>query len=304
MHKILFTGLDTAGKTSIILALKREFSQIINIEPTKGVSRRVFNLLGKDVSEWDLGGQEKYRISYLKNPNQYFDGTEVAIYVIDVLNSARIPESLSYFQDVVYQFEKLKIRPPINVFLHKCDPVLIKNKPNELSERITGIKEKLRGIAKNNELYFFQTSIYDFYSIMSAVSEILLQIYPKAQLIQGTIREFAKKLNCEGLMVIDNNSIIIGSYFEDDSYHFLLKESIQFFLTLNDCFLNLGKIHEDDQILAHKLGNHFLFKTIKLTETAPTYHLIVIKARNPYDLYFIKKEYYAFIERLTDIIKR
>ena len=34
-NKILFTGLDTAGKTSIILALQREFSQIAFLKPTK-----------------------------------------------------------------------------------------------------------------------------------------------------------------------------------------------------------------------------------------------------------------------------
>jgi len=74
-QKILFTGLDDAGKTSIILALQREFEKIANIEPTKATQRRIFTLLGRAVSEWDLGGQKHYCISYLKNPGKYFDGT-------------------------------------------------------------------------------------------------------------------------------------------------------------------------------------------------------------------------------------
>jgi GTPase SAR1 family protein len=304
MHKILFTGLDTAGKSSIIYALKREFSHIINIEPTKGISRRIFKLLDKEISEWDLGGQEKYRISYIKSPNLYFDGTEVAIYVIDILNSARIPESLSYFKDMIYQFEILKIKPPINILFHKCDPILIKNKPNEFEALIANLTKQIQEIAKNIKLYFFKTSIYDLYSIMSAISEILLQLYPKAQLVERTIKEFAEKLKCEGLMIIDDNSIILGSYFENESAKFLLQESIQYFLTLNDCLLNLGKIDDDDQILVQKLGNHLLFKTIKLKENATSYHISIIKAHNPYDLYFIRKEFRTFIERLTDIINR
>jgi GTPase SAR1 family protein len=303
-HKILFTGLDTAGKSSIIYSLKREFSQIINIEPTKGISRRVFQLFDKNISEWDLGGQEKYRISYIKNPNLYFDGTEVAIYVIDILNKARIPESLSYFRDVVNQFERFKIKPLINILFHKCDPELIKRKTNETEELIAKLTEQLQEIAKSNKLYFFRTSIYDLYSIMSAVSEILLQLYPKAQLIQKTIDEFAKKLNCDGLMIIDDNSIIIGSYFLNHSSKVLLQESIQYFLTLNDCFLNLGKIDDDDQILVHKLGHYFLFKTIILKESVSPYHLSIIKAQNPYDLYFIKRELNFFIERVSDIINK
>ncbi len=56
-QKILFTGLDMAGKTSIILALQREFSKIAILKPTRGAQRRIFEFLGREISEWDLGGQ-------------------------------------------------------------------------------------------------------------------------------------------------------------------------------------------------------------------------------------------------------
>ena len=72
-QKILFTGLDDAGKTSIILALQREFSKIAVIKPSRGAQRRIFEFLGKEISEWDLGGQISYRISYLKNPSKFFN---------------------------------------------------------------------------------------------------------------------------------------------------------------------------------------------------------------------------------------
>ncbi|MFW9951799.1 MAG: ADP-ribosylation factor-like protein, partial [Candidatus Thorarchaeota archaeon] len=284
IHKILFTGLDTAGKTSIIFALKREFSQIINIEPTKGINRRIFRLLDNEISEWDLGGQEKYRISYIKNPNAYFDGTEVAIYVIDILNKARIPESLSYLKDVIFQFNKLKIKPPINILFHKCDPSVIENKSYEIDQTISDLTKQIKEIVEKGEVYFFQTSIFDLYSIMNAFSAILLQLYPKAQLIQKTIEEFAKKLNSDGLLIIDDSSIIIGSYFENEVAKILLQETIQYFLTLNDCFLKIGDLNEDDQILVQKLGYHFLFKTITLKDSTTPYHFFIIKARSPYDL--------------------
>ena len=304
MHKILFTGLDTAGKSSIIHAFKREFSQIINIEPTKGISRRIFKLFDKSISEWDLGGQEKYRISYIKNPNQFFDGTEVAIYVIDIFNTTRIPESLSYLRDVLYQFERLKINPPINILFHKCDPEKLKNKSNEIATSIANLTLQIRQIAKNRKVNFFQTSIFDLYSIMNAISEILLQLYPKTQLVEKAINEFAKRLNCDGLIINDDNSIIIGSFFENETSKKLLQESIQYFLTLNDCFLNLGKREDDDQILVQKLGYHFLFKTVSLKDSDVSYHFSIVKARNPYDLYFIKKELQMFMERLIDILNR
>ena len=214
--KLLFTGLDDAGKTSIILSLQREFSKIAILSPTRGAQRRVFNFLGKEISEWDLGGQISYRISYLKNPGKFFDGTEIAIYVIDIQNKPRIPEAISYFKDVVEQFNELEIEPPIYVVLHKYDPALRRGALNEMENLIIDLKEQVKGATDYKEIYFYETSIYDFSSIISAMSEILLSLYPKSELIEKTIIEFAKKVNSEGIEVIDDNSLIIGSYYKND----------------------------------------------------------------------------------------
>ncbi|MHA1856854.1 MAG: ADP-ribosylation factor-like protein, partial [Promethearchaeota archaeon] len=83
-EKILFTGLDNSGKTSIIKVLQKEISQIAMLKPTRQAQRKIFEYLGKDISEWDLGGQKRYRISYLREPTKYFDRSNVCIYVIDV----------------------------------------------------------------------------------------------------------------------------------------------------------------------------------------------------------------------------
>jgi len=140
ISKILFTGLDDAGKTSIILALQREFSKIAILSPTRGAQKRIFDFLGKEISEWDLGGQLSYRIAYLKNPGKYFEGTEIAIYVIDIQNKPRIPEAISYFKDVLEQFKELEIKPPIYVFLHKYDPALRRSAQNEMEALIIDLK--------------------------------------------------------------------------------------------------------------------------------------------------------------------
>jgi len=41
--KILFTGLDAAGKTTIILGLQREFSKIALLKPTRGAKEEYLN---------------------------------------------------------------------------------------------------------------------------------------------------------------------------------------------------------------------------------------------------------------------
>lgn len=301
--KILFTGLDNAGKTSIILALQREFSKIANIQPTKGAQRDMFEFLGKDISEWDLGGQQSYRISYLKNPDKYFAGTEIAIYVIDIQNDERIPESLSYLKDVIVEFKKLKLQPPINVFFHKFDPILVESTNNEISNFTDEMGKKIKKFTNYKELHFFNTSIYNLQSIISAISQILLELYPKSKLIKKTIEEFALKLHCEGMVIVDNNSLIIGSYFKDNETGEILTRSIPYFLTLNDSFQIKGiEQNKEDQMVVRRFGKYFLFRQIKLKEKGTPYYILFLKADNPWDLYFSNKDFIAYLQVLREIL--
>jgi len=298
--KILFTGLDTAGKSSIILALQREFSKIAILKPTRGAQRRIFHFLGKDISEWDLGGQISYRISYLKNPSKYFDGTEIAIYVIDIQNKPRIPEALSYLNDVIEQFRKLDIEPPIYIFFHKYDPALIKNAPNEMNNLLLNLKEKIKNIAKYKKIFFYNTSIYDLSTIINAMSEILLALYPKSELIERTIGEFAKKVNSEGAVVIDDNSLVIGNYYANDDIKHILNVSTPYFLTLNDSFRIPESRSGDDQMIVQRFGKYFLFKQITLDEKSLPYYLLLLKD-NPE---FKQEDYESFVKLLKEILHK
>lgn len=300
--KLLFTGLDDAGKTSIILSLQREFSKIAILSPTRGAQRRVFNFLGKDIAEWDLGGQISYRISYLKNPGKFFDSTEIAIYVIDIQNKPRIPEAISYFKDVVDQFNELEIEPPIYIFLHKYDPALRRGALNEMENLIIDLKEQVKGATDYKEIYFYETSIYDFSSIISAMSEILLSLYPKSELIEKTIIEFAKKVNSEGIVVIDDNSLIIGSYYKNDETKHLLSASTPYFLTLSDSLQYTGvqENRYEDRMILQRFGKNFIFKQINLKKEATPYYLLLLKD----DPVFQKEDFETFANILKEILNK
>lgn len=298
-NKVLFTGLDDAGKTSIILSLQREFSKIAILSPTRGAQRRIFNFLGKEISEWDLGGQLAYRIAYLKNPGKYFEGTEIAIYVIDIQNKSRIPEATSYFKDVIEQFKELEIEPPIYVFLHKFDPALRRSAQNEMELLIIDLKDKLRD-TKYKEIYYYETSIYDFSSIITAMSEILLSLYPKSELIEKTIHEFAKKVNSEGVVIIDDNSLIIGSYYKDEETKHLLTASTPYFLTLHDSFQFTSPMEEkyENRMIVQRFGKNFIFKQITLKKESEPYYLILLKE----DPVFHKEDLESFANLLKEIL--
>ncbi|MFX1411741.1 MAG: ADP-ribosylation factor-like protein [Promethearchaeota archaeon] len=299
-NKILFTGLDAAGKTSIILTLQREFSKIALLSPTRGAQRRIFDFLGKEISEWDLGGQLSYRISYLKSPGKFFDGTEIAIYVIDIQNRDRISEAISYFKDVVDQFRKLEIEPPIYIFLHKYDPALKRNAKNEMTRLTLELKEKFKGATDYKKIFFYETSIYDFSSIITAMSEILLSLYPKSELISKTILEFAKKVNSEGVVVIDDNSLIVGSYYKDNEVKHLLTASTPYFLTLNDSFEFTDVMEEryENRMIVQRFGRNFIFKQLSLKKGATPYYLLLLKG----DPVFRKEDFESFANLLKEIL--
>ncbi len=303
IYKILFTGLDAAGKTSIILALQREFSKIALLEPTRGAQRSKFNFLGREISEWDLGGQKSYRISYLKNPSKYFEDTEIAIYVIDILDTSRVLEALSYFYDVIKKFRELKIEPPIYIFFHKYDPKLIQHVKNEIESEIQKLQKEIVETANYRMIKFYRTSIYDPYTIMSAMSKILLELFPKSELIQKTIEEYARKLGCEGLMIVDKNSIILGSCFNDEDSKKKLRGTIAYFLSLNDIFEDMELEKPEDQILLKKSGNYFIFKPVTITETSLPYYMLGLKRHNPFDTHFLNKDFNAFVNFFKDIVR-
>ena len=302
-HKILFTGLDGAGKTSIISALHREYSKIVLIEPTRGAQRSSFKLLGREISEWDLGGQKSYLISYLENPSKYFDETEIAIYVIDILDGSRIKESLNYLYDVVDKFKELKIEPQIVIFFHKYDPKLIHSVENQIKSEILALNKEIIKRVDYEKLQFFRTSIYNPYTIMNAMSKILLKLYPKSEFLQRTIDEFTRKLDCEGLIITDKNSIILGSCFKDNESKKLLSSTIAYFLTLNDVFEDMGIEQQEDQIVVRKMGKYFLFKPVTLKKNPSPYYMLALKSHDPLGLYFMNKNFNAFVNMFNTIVK-
>jgi GTPase SAR1 family protein len=300
--KLLFTGLDNAGKTTIIYGIQREFSKIAFLKPTRGAQRRIFEFMGKEIAEWDLGGQISYRISYLKNPGKYFDDTEIAIYVIDIQNRVRLPEAISYLKDVVDQFAKLEIAPPIYIFLHKYDPALRRNALNEMKNLEVEIKEKIKRNVEYKQIFYYNTSIYDLPSIIKAMSEILLSLYSKSELIEKTIAEFGKKTYSDGIVLLDDNSLIIGSYYKDEETKNLLSASTPYFLTLNDSFVfteaQPSRREEDDHMIVQRYGRNFLFKQLTLKEGINPYYILMLKQ----DSHINKEDITSFSNYIKEIL--
>jgi len=111
--RILLLGLDNAGKTTILKALASE--DVSHITPTQGFNIKSVQSQGILLNVWDIGGQKTIR-PYWRN---YFENTDVLIYVIDSADRNRLEESGVQLAELLEE-EKLAATP-ILVFANKQD---------------------------------------------------------------------------------------------------------------------------------------------------------------------------------------
>lgn len=79
-----FSGLDNAGKTTILKKLNGE--DIDLIEPTLGFNINTLEHRGYTLNVWDVGGQKSLR-SYWRN---YFECTDGLVWVVDSADKMRL----------------------------------------------------------------------------------------------------------------------------------------------------------------------------------------------------------------------
>jgi len=111
--RILLLGLDNAGKTTLLKQLASEETK--NITPTQGFNIKSVQSEGFKLNVWDIGGQRKIR-PYWRN---YFENTDVLIYVIDSADVKRLEETGQELQELLCE-DKLS-GVPLMIFANKQD---------------------------------------------------------------------------------------------------------------------------------------------------------------------------------------
>ncbi|XP_046383751.1 ADP-ribosylation factor-like protein 3 [Ischnura elegans] len=111
--RLLLLGLDNAGKTTLLKKLASE--DVDFITPTQGFNIKSVQSDGFKLNVWDIGGQRKIR-PYWRN---YFENTDVLIYVIDSADRKRMEETSVELMDLLLE-EKL-IGVPLLVYANKQD---------------------------------------------------------------------------------------------------------------------------------------------------------------------------------------
>ncbi|NMC04657.1 MAG: hypothetical protein GYA24_05565 [Candidatus Lokiarchaeota archaeon] len=231
--KIIFTGLDNSGKTSIVATLEAERLIKANLKPTTFVERKEFKFLDYSIMIHDLGGQKKYLIKYLKQADKFFDKTDVCIYVVDVQDITRYTEALDFMKDLVTQFADLRITPKMYVFFHKAENVL--NGDLQGAKNIEMLQERITDIVGGlYPLEFENTTIYDAYTITATFSAILQDLYPRDVLVQKTMQEFAEQMNAVAAVLYDHRMLTIADHYAEPKE----KDIVQFCATYMQSFQN------------------------------------------------------------------
>ncbi len=216
--KILIAGLQNSGKTSILLALQKKYSQIGSVKPTKGVERTGIDILGYNIKVWDLGGQEEFREKYFEKKEEYFSETDLLIYVIDIFDSRKYYEALTYYLKIIEVFKEQAAKlPEIVILLHKYDPDLRND------ELIIKNLEKVRVLftQEDIEAEIFETSIYNEWSLIQGFSFGVVSLSKKETALRTQLEAFAKKTDSTYILLLDKNRVMIGNYKEDEMHRVL-----------------------------------------------------------------------------------
>jgi len=214
--KIIISGLDAAGKTSILTALDKKYDfakDIVQLKPTIRVEYHKMNFLRNNCVFWDMGGQETYRDIYINYQDVYFDATDLLIYVIDIQDPDRFEDSMEYLNAILTFFSESEMDVPIIITFHKYDPEL------KADEKILANIEKLRERILNEypdfNILFQQSSIYDIISIVQLVSYGLSVFDKKFFELSELLEYYLEIFNSQALIIFDRNGIIISEFYND-----------------------------------------------------------------------------------------
>ena len=214
--KVILSGLDNAGKTSILTALDRKYSfqkQIEALKPTIRVEYQATEFLKNRVLFWDLGGQEQYRRLYQEKQDIYFAETDLLIHVIDIQDPERIETSLAYLDMILKNFKKHGMDVPLIITFHKFDPEFTGNK--QMIEQMEALREQILKLYPSFKILFQKTSIYDILSIVQLISNGLSVFDEKFFDLSELLEKYIKEFDSESLIVFEKNGIIISEYYSD-----------------------------------------------------------------------------------------
>jgi GTPase SAR1 family protein len=244
--KVIMVGLDNVGKTSLLNVMKRNFSTLRDILPTKGVQRETMHFFGYPIISWDLGGQVQFRENwYFEKPELYFSEANLMIYVIDVQDRDRFGEAGGYLNRILDILENLGEKTPVLIALNKSDPDVI-NTPT-WEENVKYIGDLINPIL---EQYGFTydyslTSIFQTDTVIQMFSNALKKFSETSEIIRYIIDDYGASINAKALSLISTEGLVFGSYGKSEDEKDILNDTAITLLYLDGFYKSKDLVPED-----------------------------------------------------------
>lgn len=222
--KIIFLGLDAAGKTSFLLTVDRKYSRLIGLKPTRGASISTIEALGATISLWDLGGQAKFRERYLSKSKIYLYEADLLFFFIDITNKDRFDESIDYLKNINERLAHFNQNTPIMYILTKGDPDIIGTR--KIKKNIKLIRSKIQEIQELEKPEIHITSIFSIFSILRSFSSGISKLSPNRDLINRNLKGFSEKNKIYLTLLLTGEGLVLADYYIENEI--LLKEFIEF----------------------------------------------------------------------------
>ncbi|NMC08161.1 MAG: hypothetical protein GYA24_23345 [Candidatus Lokiarchaeota archaeon] len=267
--KIVFAGLDNSGKTSMILGLEKKYSKLAGgVQPTKGVNRSQSIIGGISISVWDLGGQDSYRSQYVKDAAElYLFDIDLLFYLVDVRDKKRFEESVQYYKQILQVLSKFEQNPPIIICLHKSEASQEPDSVINIRENIDAAKQLFDGVSQNFSIKFFETSIFEPYSLASAFSFGLATLSPNRDIFRHQLEKLAKLANARGILLVNEKGLIMSDYTLDEEHGKLFELSAPHFTSLYNNFERFISGKDKAKKAVYVLENTYVsFHVLECTE--------------------------------------
>ena len=228
--KLILSGLDNAGKTSMLVGLRRMYGfeeDVKKLKPTIRIDYYRRQFLNMRLSFFDMGGQEKFRQSYLRRPI-YFEAVNVLIYLIDIQDPDRFDESVEYLGNVLKVLEETEYEQdfPIFVCFSKADFELVSAEMVIYLRRIKEVKDKIKEIHPGFKFEYYSTSIFNLYTIVRMISNGLGQFMGGYSEITEVLQEFGCIEGIKQALFFDHTGLVISDYFKAEGEGLELQNKI------------------------------------------------------------------------------
>lgn len=293
--KIMVVGIQGVGKTSILLTMEKKYSLLGALTPTKGIERTSFKIFGYKVSAWDLGGQEAYRKSYLKK-EIFFEQTDLLLFCIDVRDPENYDLSLDYYQKILEIFKELNIQVPIIILLNKVDPDI--KDDSKIRKNIKILRDMFQEGTEGFEVEFYETSIYDEWSLIKCFSAGLTRLSTKADILSTLMADFAKQIKASAIILLNQNGYLIGEYASNELSAFLSQsistQSLYMYLVMKERKINPEKITVNIE------DGYIIFQGVILNDEQ---FFMIFYSKVTRSIELFKESFPNFAEKTKDVFK-